>query len=91
MTVFGFRFSVTDKNHPENGKRKTEKLSVPSLSVTIIAMNQEANIGDCLQSVSSADEIVVVDSGSADRTVELARDGYITGQTINVNGGWYMS
>jgi len=56
----------------ENGKRK--KLSVPSLSVTIIAMNQEANIGDCLQSVSFADEIVVVDSGSADRTVELARE-----------------
>jgi len=23
--------------------------------------------------------------------VLLARDGYITGQTINVNGGWYMS
>ena len=24
-------------------------------------------------------------------TVVLARNGYITGQTINVNGGWYMS
>ena len=47
---------------------------MPSLSVTIIALNQEANIGDCLQSVSFADEIVVVDSGSADRTVELARE-----------------
>jgi 3-oxoacyl-[acyl-carrier protein] reductase len=23
--------------------------------------------------------------------VMLARNGYITGQTINVNGGWYMS
>jgi 3-oxoacyl-[acyl-carrier protein] reductase len=27
----------------------------------------------------------------ADVVVLLARNGYITGQTINVNGGWYMS
>jgi len=43
------------------------------LSVTIIALNQEANIGPCLASVSFADEIVVVDTGSTDRTVESAR------------------
>jgi 3-oxoacyl-[acyl-carrier protein] reductase len=27
----------------------------------------------------------------ADAVVMLARNGYITGQTININGGWYMS
>ena len=27
----------------------------------------------------------------AEVVVMLARNGYITGQTINVNGGWYMS
>ena len=27
----------------------------------------------------------------ADVAVMLARNAYITGQTINVNGGWYMS
>ncbi len=27
----------------------------------------------------------------ADVAVMLATNGYITGQTINVNGGWYMS
>lgn len=46
---------------------------MPQLSVTVIALNQEANIGECLASVSFADEIVVVDTGSTDRTVELAR------------------
>jgi glycosyltransferase involved in cell wall biosynthesis len=46
---------------------------MPLLSVFVIALNREADIGDCLASVSFADEIVVVDTGSNDRTVELAR------------------
>jgi glycosyltransferase involved in cell wall biosynthesis len=41
------------------------------LSVTIIARNEEARIGDCLESVRWADEIVVIDTGSADRTLEI--------------------
>ena len=42
------------------------------LSVAIIARDEERNIGACLRSVAWADEIVVVDNGSTDRTVELA-------------------
>ena len=44
------------------------------LSVCIITYNEEANIGRTLDSVKGiADEMIVVDSGSTDRTVELAR------------------
>lgn len=43
------------------------------LSVIIIAKNEEANIQHCLESVRFADEIIVLDSGSTDKTVELAR------------------
>ena len=42
------------------------------LSVTIITLNEERRIGKCIKSVSFADEIIVVDSGSQDRTVEIA-------------------
>jgi len=45
-----------------------------SLSVVVICKDEEANIRDCLESVKWADEIVVVDSGSSDRTVEIARE-----------------
>ncbi len=45
------------------------------LSVCIITFNEEENIGKCLQSVQWVDDIVVVDSGSEDRTCELA-EGY---------------
>jgi glycosyltransferase involved in cell wall biosynthesis len=44
-----------------------------TLSVAMIAMNEEANLPRTLESVRWADEIVVVDSGSKDRTLEIAQ------------------
>lgn len=44
----------------------------PFLSVCIITGNEEKDIARCLESVKFADEIVVVDSFSTDRTVEIA-------------------
>ena len=44
-----------------------------SLSVILITKNEEANLKDCLESVSFADEIIVVDSQSSDKTQEIAR------------------
>ena len=43
------------------------------LSVVIITLNEEKNITDCLESVKWADEIIVVDSGSQDKTVEICK------------------
>jgi glycosyltransferase involved in cell wall biosynthesis len=45
-----------------------------SLSVILITKNEAANIRECLQSVAWADEIIVVDSGSTDNTVEICRE-----------------
>jgi len=42
------------------------------ISVLVPTLNEAANIADCLESVRWADQIVVLDSGSADRTRELA-------------------
>jgi glycosyltransferase involved in cell wall biosynthesis len=47
----------------------------PMVSVAIITKNEEDNIGDCLESVKWADEIIVVDSGSDDGTADIC-EGY---------------
>ncbi len=43
------------------------------ISAIVITKNEEKNIKNCLKSLSWADEIIVVDNGSKDRTVEFAR------------------
>ena len=43
-----------------------------SLSVVIITRNEEQNIRRCLESVKFADEIIVIDSNSTDKTREIA-------------------
>ncbi len=43
------------------------------LSVITLTLNESANIGECLESVRWADEIIIVDSGSTDGTLETAR------------------
>jgi glycosyltransferase involved in cell wall biosynthesis len=42
------------------------------ISACIVSYREEARIADCLRSVSFCDEVVVVDSGSDDRTREIA-------------------
>jgi len=76
-----------------------------TLSVVVITKNEEANITRCLSSVTWADEIVVVDSHSTDRTVDIARKygakifspewrGYGSAKKEGVNratGEWILS
>ena len=44
------------------------------LSVAVITYNEERRLADCLRSVPFADEIVVLDSGSTDRTRHIAAE-----------------
>ncbi len=47
---------------------------MPKISAAIITFNEEKNIERCITSLKNvADEVVIIDSGSADRTVEIAR------------------
>ena len=58
---------------------------VPAISAVLIAQNEEKNIADALRSVSFCDEIVLVDSGSTDRTREIAE---AAGARVVVNAPW---
>jgi glycosyltransferase involved in cell wall biosynthesis len=75
------------------------------LSVTIITRDEEAQIGHCLESVRWADEIIVVDTGSVDRTLEIchkytasvysrAWKGYVPAKNAalgHATGDWILS
>lgn len=43
------------------------------VSVVVSAYNEEKKIGECLESVKWADEIIIVDNSSIDRTVEIGK------------------
>jgi len=58
---------------------------VSALSAVLIAQNEERTIGDALASVAFCDEVVLVDSGSTDRTREIAE---AAGARVIVNAPW---
>jgi hypothetical protein len=55
----------------------TDRSLTPEISIIVPARNEEASLGDCLQSLTAqtgvAFEIIVVDDGSTDRTREIAQ------------------
>jgi hypothetical protein len=53
---------------------KERYLEKVPLSVAIITKNEEGNIRACLQSISFADQVVLVDSGSTDTTLAIATE-----------------
>ena len=70
---------------PLGGKAPSAKGAPMTFSVIVIAKNEEPSIARALRSVAWADEIVVVDSGSSDRTVDIARK---LGAKVTVTGDW---
>lgn len=59
-----------------------------TISAYLICHNEERQIRRCLASVAWCDEIIVVDSGSTDRTVEIARE--FTDQVIHHDWPGYV-
>jgi glycosyltransferase involved in cell wall biosynthesis len=51
----------------------TSAAGLPTVACVVITKNEEANIQDCLMSAQWANELIVVDAESRDKTVELAR------------------
>jgi glycosyltransferase involved in cell wall biosynthesis len=51
----------------------TSELPPHTLSVALITRNEEANLARTLASVQFANEVIVLDTGSTDRTIEIAR------------------
>ncbi len=60
-------------------------MKLAGLSVIVITKNEAARIERCLRSVDFADEIVVLDSGSSDDTVEIARR---CGARVAISDDW---
>ena len=56
-----------------------------SLSIILITKNEEANLKECLESVSFANEIIVVDSQSSDKTQEIAKS---FGAKLEITTDW---
>jgi glycosyltransferase involved in cell wall biosynthesis len=44
------------------------------ISILILTLNEETNIGQCLDCLTWSDDVVVFDSFSSDRTVDIARE-----------------
>ena len=60
-------------------------ISKPTLCIGILTMNEERRIARCIQSAHFADKIIVVDSGSSDSTVQLAK---AAGAEVQVYADW---
>jgi glycosyltransferase involved in cell wall biosynthesis len=52
-----------------------QSITNPRVSAVVLTKNEERHIADCLHSLAWADELIVFDSFSSDRTTELAKQG----------------
>jgi glycosyltransferase involved in cell wall biosynthesis len=62
-------------NKKHNEQLVNKKVKRPKISLCMIVKNEERYLDNCLKSVKDVvDEIVIVDTGSEDRTVEIAKN-----------------
>lgn len=66
--------SAQRTTHSDFRTTNNEQPSFPPISVLILTKNEELNLPRCLESVAWSDDIVVLDDGSSDRTVDIARE-----------------
>src|SRR6266702_518657 len=59
-------------SHRPRFERTPDSDGPMKITATIITLNEERNIARAIESLRCCDQIVVLDSGSVDRTVELA-------------------
>lgn len=59
--------------------------TMPSLTIAILTLNEAHQVEDCLRSASFADQLLVVDAGSTDNTVELAE---ALGAEVHIHADW---
>ncbi|MBT7446254.1 MAG: glycosyltransferase, partial [Tateyamaria sp.] len=59
-----------------------------TVTVIIATKNEEQNLRNCLESVRWADQVIVVDSGSTDRTREIAEESGAHFHVFKYEGGW---
>lgn len=52
---------------------KITKKENPMISILVLTLNEENNIQNCLDSVSWSNDVIVLDSGSTDKTVKIAK------------------
>lgn len=58
----------------DNSKKAQKQAKVPTISLCMIVKNEEEHLPNALNSVKDVvDEIIIVDTGSTDRTVEIAK------------------
>lgn len=65
--------------------KKTAKVN---LSIVIVARNEEENLPECLKTCDFAQEIILVDDNSTDKTVEIARTFGAKVYTRSLAGDW---
>lgn len=85
------RFKIYQRSWPSFAydlriRKRMEKLK---LSAVIIAKNEEKKIEDCVKSLAWVDEIIFVDSGSTDKTIEIAKK--YNARVFMCEGGSYDS